>query len=268
MTDVLAALDQISEDITKLTMAINGVRAKAVPPSVAQPIAKAIARAYFETVRSELELVQNRAGLVEEIDWVVQSILQLAAAPREKEAYLGHIGELRPDLLEATIDVMKARGSSRLVLSQTERGILETLDRMLPATSASYEQALRDIAQGERVSWRGTASELREVLREVIDYLAPDEKVTATAGFQFEQGHKSPTQKQRVRFILRARKNSSAAVTVAEMSLATVEEAVAALARSTYQRGSASTHASSSSSEIRSLKRYVDALLAELLEVS
>lgn len=268
MTDVLEALDQISEDVTKLTAAVNGVRAKAVPPSVAQPIARAIARAYFETVRSELELVQNRAGLVEEIDWVLQGILQLAAAPREKGAYLGHIGELLPYVLEAKIDVMKARGSSRLVLSQTERGILETLGRMLPATSASYEQALRDIGQGERVSWRGTASELREVLREVIDHLAPDEKVAATAGFQLEQGQKSPTQKQKVRFILRARRSSSAAVTVAENTLATVEDSVAVLARSTYQRGSASAHVPSSSSEIRSLKRYVDALLAELLEVS
>lgn len=268
MTDVLAALDQISEDVTKLTSAVKGVRAKTVQPSVVQPIARAIARAYFENVRSDLELVQTRAGLAEEIDWVLQGILQLAVAPREKEAYLGHIGELLPYLLEATIDVMKARGSSRLVLSQTERAILETLGRMLPAASASYEQALRDITQGGRVSWRGTASELREVLREVIDHLAPDEKVTATAGFQLEQGQKSPTQKQKVRFILRARKSSSAALTVAETSLATVDVAVAALARSTYQRGSASTHTLSSSSEIRSLKRYVDALLAELLEVT
>ena len=57
------------------------------------------------------------------------------------------------------------------------------------------------------------------------------------------------------------------AVTVAEASLATVDEAVAALARSTYQRGSVSTHVTSTGKEIKSLKRYVDALLGELLEV-
>jgi hypothetical protein len=62
--------------------------------------------------------------------------------------------------------------------------------------------------------------------------------------------------------------HSSAAVAVAETSLLTVEEAVASLARSTYQRGSVSTHTASNGSEIRSLKRYVDALLAELLEVA
>jgi len=77
----------------------------------------------------------------------------------------------------------------------------------------------------------------------------------------------TPTQKQKVRFILRARRSSSAVVAVAEASLATVDEAIAALARSIYQRGSASTHVATSGSEIRNLKGYVDALLVELLEV-
>jgi hypothetical protein len=268
MNDVLTTLDLISEDVTRLAATINGSRAKSVPPSTVQPIARGIARAYFESVRPELQAVQNRAGLVDEVDFVLQGILQLATAPREKEAYLGHIAELRPYLLEATIDLMKARGSPRLVLSQTERAIVETLGRMLPSSSASYEQALRDIAQGGRVSWRGTATELREVLRDVMDYLAPDDKVLASPGFQLEQGQKSPTQRQKVRFILRARRSSSSAVSVAQASLDTVEEAVASLARSTYQRGSVSTHTSANGSEIRSLKRYVDALLAELLEIT
>ena len=47
-----------------------------------------------------------------------------------------------------------------------------------------------------------------------------------------------------------------------------LEEAVAALARSAYQRGSVSTHIGTTGKEIKSLKRYIDALLAELLEVA
>jgi Predicted pPIWI-associating nuclease len=267
MSDALTALDQISEDITSLASAVRSVRTKRVPPSVVQPSARSVAKAYFESVRPELEAAQNRAGLIEEIDFVVQAILQLANAPREKEAYLGQMTELRPFLLEATVDIMKARGSPRLVLSQTERAILETLRKMLPPTSASYEQALLDVVQGGRVSWRGTALELREVLREVIDHLAPDANVLSSPGFLLEQNQQSPTQKQKVRFILRARRSPSAAVAVAEASLATVEEAVATLARSTYTRGSVSAHTSTEAKEVRNLKRYVDALLGELLEV-
>jgi hypothetical protein len=266
MTDGLTALDQVSEHTVRLGEDIARVRTKFVAPTVVQPIARMIARTYFESVRPELVALQS--GIVEEIDFVLQGLLQLAASPREKDAYLGHIAELRPYLMQATIDLMKARGTSRLLLSETERGILQTLGKMLPVSATSYEQALRDVLQGMRVSWRGTANELRETLREVIDHLAPDDKVMASTGFQFEDKQTKPTQKQKVRFILRARKSPSSAVSVAEASLATVEEAVATLARSTIQRGNASTHTAVDSLEIRKMKRYIDALLAELLEIA
>lgn|SRR5574341_395551 len=268
MRDALDALDQVSERVTALGHLATGGRGKYLYPSDVQPITRGIASTYFETVREDLLAVQNRAGLVEEIDSVIQNLLQLSGAMREKQAYVGHINELRPYLLEATVDLMKARSAARLVLSDTERAVVQTLAAMLPDSAASYEQALRDIAVGEKVSWRGTALELRETLRDVIDHLAPDDKVAAVHGFQLEQGQTKPTQRQKVRFILRARRSPGAAVAVAEASLETVEEAVAGLARSTYQRSSASTHVGSSGKEIRNLKRYVDALLAELLEIS
>ena len=154
MIDALAALDQLSENVARLSAAVDSVRTKTVQPGIVQPIAREIAKIYFESVRNELVAIQNRVALVEEIDFVFQTILQLATTAREKDAYHGQIGELRPYLLEATIDFMKARGSRRLVLSETERGILETLTKMLPVAAASYEQALIDISQGKRVSWR------------------------------------------------------------------------------------------------------------------
>ena len=150
------------------------------------------------------------------------------------------------------IDVMKARGVRRLLLSGAERGILTTLDRMLPSTAVSYEQVLQDIASGKRVSWRGTGSELREVLREVMDHLAPDAEVMAAPNFRFEGDLKRPTQKQKVRFILKARRR---AVGVAEASVETVEEGIVSLARSAYQRGSATTHASTDATEVKRLKK-------------
>jgi hypothetical protein len=267
MSDALSALDEINRQLEVLINLTASGRSKNLPADIVQPTARTIAKIYFEDVRSELDAVKNREGLLDEIDWVIQSILRLASGTREKQAYIGHIKELRPYLLEATIDLMKARGSSRLILSETERAILDTLTAMLPRSAPSYEQALRDIARGRRVSWRGTATELREVLRDVMDHLAPDEKVMAAPGFQLERDQTKPTQKQKVRFILRARRSSSAARSVAEASLATVDETIAALARSTYQRGSASTHVPTSGNEIKNLKRYIDALLGELLEI-
>jgi hypothetical protein len=268
MADALESIDALSRHVTALIdLALSG-RSKYLSSAAVQPIARAIATTYFEAIRPELDLVKNRPALIEEIDFVVQTILQMAGSYREKRIYVGQVNELKPYLLEATVDLMKSRGTSRLLLSQTERSILDTLGALLPSCAASYEQALRDIAHGGRVSWRGTATELREALRGVMDHLAPDEQVSAAPGFQLETGQTRPTQKQKVRHILKARRSSGSAVGVAEASLNTIEEAVATLARSTYQRGSVSTHVGSTSKEIRSLKRYVDALLAELLEIS
>lgn len=265
MSDALSALESITDSVNGLAEVARTGRGRLLRGSDTQPIARKITKSYFEIVRPLLIGIQNRAGLVEEIDFVMHGLLTLATGNREKEAYLGHTTELMPYLLEAMVDLMKA-GGSVLVLSQTERAILATLGTMLPVTGASYEQALRDLSSGGKVSWRGTGSELREVLREVIEHLAPDDQVCAVPGLQIEQGQRRPTQRQKVRHILRARRAGSGAVAVAESSLQLIDEATASLARSTYQRGSATAHACASDNEIKNLKRYVDALLAELLE--
>jgi hypothetical protein len=148
-----------------------------------------------------------------------------------------------------------------MVLDQMkERGLL--------CAAASYEQALRDIAQPNRVSWRGVAAEFREVLRAVIDHLAPDGQVVASSGFQLEEKQRRPTQRQKVVFALRARRCSDAAINSAEEALNVVEEAIAKLARSTYTRGSISTHTATGEAEILALKGYVDALIGDLLRRS
>jgi hypothetical protein len=245
MTEVLTALERLSKGVTKLTSVVESVRSKLVPAEKVGGIAHSIANTYFGSIHGALQTVQHRANLAEEIEFVVSAILQLSNEPREKRAYLDQVKELRPYLQEAMIDVMKARGVRRLVLSDTERGILATLEKMLPTTASSYEQVLHDIAAGKRVSWRGTGSELREALREVMDHLAPDREVMAAPGFKLEDDLKRPTQKQKVRFILKARRR---AASVAEDSVDRVEEGVASLARSTYQRGSATT------SSVRSLR--------------
>lgn len=267
MADTVAALEQLSEDASRLQDAIKRCRTKRVSTEIVRPTARAMAKSYFEEVRPELSVVQQRAGLVDEIDYDIQEILQLSSSVQAKPRYSKLLKELRLFLSEATLNVLKSRGENRLVLSALEAGIFETLVKMLPPAAAAYEQTLRDIRAGERVSWRGPANEFREVLREVIDHLAPDNQVIAFAGYQPEGDRTTPTQRQKVRFILRSRKSSAAAIGVAETSLGTVDEAVALLARSTYQRSNVSTHTTTGGSEIRNLKRYVDALLGELLEI-
>lgn len=268
MADALTVLGEFSAKIAELASVLSNRRLKLASPARTQPVIRLMASEYFEFVRPELEGTDCRSGLVPEFDGIVQGLIDLASEQREKTVFYGPLKEFRSLVLESTVHLMKARGVPRVLLSQTERGILTTLKRMRPGAADSYEQVLRDIAQGGRVSWRGTAAELREVLREVMDHLAPDAQVVNSPGFQPETGRKDPTQKQKVRFILKARRSGSTAIETAEGTLQTVDEAVAALARTTYTRGAASTHTSPEAGEIRKLKRYVDALLAELLEIA
>jgi predicted pPIWI-associating nuclease len=162
-----------------------------------------------------------------------------------------------------------ARGRPlRVVLATpTERRIIDTLSKILVAAAASYEQCLTDLADPSRRSYRGAAHELREVLRETLDYLAPDAEVMAEPGFTLEKGTTRPTQRQKALHILRKRRLSREAMRAPELAVSMVDELGAAITRSAYTRGSMSAHGVGSGQEVRQLKMYVDAVLAELLEI-
>lgn len=59
---------------------------------------------------------------------------------------------------------------------------------LVPTAALSYQQAIRDLADGGRVSYRGPAAELREVLREVLDHQAPDGEVMKSSDYKPEKG--------------------------------------------------------------------------------
>lgn len=154
-----------------------------------------------------------------------------------------------------------------VVATPTERLIIDTLSAILPAAAASYEQCLLDLGGPPRRSYRGVAQEMREALRETLDHLAPDPDVLAESNFKLEKGTTRPTQRQKALYVLRKRRLSREAMSAPELAVSMVEELGAAIARSTYTRGSMSAHGFSSAKEVRQLKMYVDAVLAELLEI-
>jgi hypothetical protein len=153
------------------------------------------------------------------------------------------------------------------VASADEQRLVLILEQLLPTAAASYRQAVADLNASGRQSYRGTASEFRETLRELLDHLAPDGEVTGLLGFRLEDGQKGPTMKQKVRFILSARGRNKNQRDSAEKSASLVEELCGEITRAVYNRASVATHVQESLKEVRRLKRYVDTVLAELLEV-
>src|SRR6266705_2995923 len=136
---------------------------------------------------------------------------------------------------------MAGRAGRVVVVTPTERSIVETLARILPAAAASYEQCVFDFG-GPRRSYRGVAHELREVLRETLDYLAPDPDVMAEAGFRLEANMTRPTQRQKAIYILRKRRLSREQMSAPELAVSLIEEMGASITRSAYTRGARDAH--------------------------
>jgi hypothetical protein len=150
--------------------------------------------------------------------------------------------------------------------SAAEDQIVAALEASVPSAAPCYQQAVRDLADDRRISYRGTANELRSAVWEVLEHLARDADVSAAPGFQLEPGQNTPTRKQKARYILRARLGETARQTP-EATLALIEDHVANLTSGLYARSSVSTHLEAERGEVHQIKMYVDAFLAEVLEI-
>jgi hypothetical protein len=262
--------------LAEVERAIGRVSAVNVNTATARDAAKAFIQDYFRQVRPDLTAL----GLVDDelnaLDEQMQRLLQLANGRNAKTSYTRLLREMRRTTqnIELTREYRLgeqrygSRSSRTVLASDVEAKIIDTLKRLLPSAALSYEQALRDLAGStERVSFRGTANELREALRETVDHLAPDEDVMAADGFVLEPDQSRPTQKQKVRYILRSRHLSESARRAPEESVSLIEELTGSVARASYTRSSLSTHIATSETEVRQMKMYVDSVLAELLQV-
>ena len=151
---------------------------------------------------------------------------------------------------------------------EASQGLIARLDELVPSAALSYRQALRDIEDPARISFRGTANELRSAVWDVLETFAPDNKVTESPGFKFEPGLDRPTHKQRALYVSRHFLGGPQQETF-EPTYRSMEEQehTASLARGIYRRGSASAHMASTRSEVLRTKEYVDILLRELLGI-
>ncbi|MDQ2911350.1 MAG: hypothetical protein M3R39_10125 [Actinomycetota bacterium] len=262
--------------LTEVERAISRVSAVNVNTGTARDAAKSLIQDYFREARPDLTALGLADPELESLDELMQHLLQLANGRNAKSTYKRLLREMRGEVQKLELareyrlgERRHGNGSLRTVLaSDVETKIIATLKELLPSASLSYEQALRDLAGStERLSFRGTAVELREALRETLDHLAPDEDVMNAPGFKLERDRTAPTQKQKVRFILRSRRVPEGARKAPEDSVSLIEELTGSLARASYDRGSLATHVASTEHEVRQLKMYVDSVLAELLQV-
>jgi hypothetical protein len=231
--------------------------------------AKSVVQSYFREVRPKFEQLQLERISIQYPDREAQHLLELSSRAGGKSGYMDALRGLEDSRssVEAAVEIKAAAGAgpSVALTTATEAAILDTLRRILPTSAFSYQQVLQDLSDSSRASFRGTAAELREVLRDLLDHLAPDEEVLKTV--RLEKGLSRPSMKQKTMFILKARGVGETSRRPAENAAAAVDESVGSLARSVYDRGSLSTHVATTRREVLTFKGYADAVLADLLEI-
>ncbi len=229
---------------------------------------KSVARKYMHEARSIL----TQEGFEEDLalfDQHFKRLYELAEGTNKAASYKWRISSVRKALPKVTsrLEMEIASGREGATQSIVETLIVETVTALVPTAGLSYQQAIHDLADVNRVSFRGTATELREVLREVLDHLAPDTAVMKSDGFVLEKDRPKPTMKQKVRFILKARGQGASTTASPEKAAEAVESIVGELARSVYSFGSLVTHVAGERQAVVQLKRYVEAVLSHLLEL-
>lgn len=274
MTTDSDAWTRFWEGAQELRVALNRSTAVNVNASHLRASAQSSVQTYFREVRPELATLVDDQAVLSELDDHLQALLRLSQGANPRASYVRVVKEItrKQAVLSGLREIaIGATAAKRLVhaggMSDTESRVYATIDRMLPATARSYQQAIADLSDLGRISFRGTAVELRETLREVLDHLAPDAAVESDVGFELEKDRRSPTMRQKASFVLRSRGLSQASRKGPQDAVALVEGLTASLVRSAYERGSGATHSAPDRASVQRLKMWIETVLSELLEV-
>jgi Predicted pPIWI-associating nuclease len=268
MSDTVDDWRALIAELQKTQRKINAATGQIRSAPLREEVRK-LAQRFFQDLR--LGLVG--AGLDEEVEVLTEvfgTLIRLSEAATTKPKYLQAFKAIRDISPEVITRLETDRGKSlrpELTITAEDEQIIKTLQGLVPAAALSYQQAIADLADDNRVSFRGPALELREALRETLDHLAPDKEVEAVDGYKREPERNGPTMKQKVRFIRSARGLSKSSGAVPEQTATTIDELVGSLTRSVYDMSSVATHVAKERKAVVRIKLYVVAVLHEMLEI-
>lgn len=267
-------IGQLITDIEALGASLRRGRSVNINDQSSKDRAIGLATRYFNEIRPALVATSGETDVVLRHDEEWQKLVRLAHGNNARKSYLKIISTLRKGLSEFNISALSTPlvPSSQSVTgtspSREEALILKTLESLVPSAAASYQQGLSDLVGRERFSYRGTAAEFRESLRETLDHFAPDADVQAQGWYKPEEDQKKPTMRQKVRHILTSRERNKTQRDSAEKMLGLIEELSGDVMRAIYNRASLATHIHQSKGEVQKIKRYVDTVLFDLLEIA
>jgi Predicted pPIWI-associating nuclease len=153
--------------------------------------------------------------------------------------------------------------------SQSVASSLATLTVNSPLAITS-QPANQTVVAGQTATFSVVAngtSPLTYQWQKNLDHLAPDTDVEAQDWYKPEQGRTKPTMKQKTAYILISRERNKTQTELAEKTVGLIDELSGEVMRAVYNRASLATHVHQSRAEVQRIKRYVDTMLFDLLEV-
>ncbi|MFH0776248.1 MAG: hypothetical protein V1936_01390 [Patescibacteria group bacterium] len=252
LREVIETSFDLALELEKKVKVLSNKQVKAIG---VKALAKKFVRVYFGELRPKLLNIEFDTI---DLDDDMQTLLDHSNASSAKSSYLNVINRIKNHFLfaEKSLEMFFSDASNSKdhhAFSDKEQKILSTLEKINLSAANSFRQALFDLNERERISFKGPTHELRESLRETLDTLAPDKEVTAQQNFQLEDGQKKPTMAQKTRFIFKSRGEK----------LNKVDE----LIRPIYGRSSNSAHVANTRREALSIKGYIELMLCDLLEI-
>jgi len=249
---------------------LNKVKSPQLHSQIRRDSLRELVEKYFNDIRPSLIGASEQDDDVAKVDGIMQELLVLCHKQGSVNRYKRLLLDARKGLiiLDARIVASANTINSDQISNNVDALIIQTLNQFIPSAALSYQQALIDLQTDQRLSWRGPATDLREALRETLDYLAPDKDVIEMSGYKQSTETNGPTMKQKVQFILKRRGMSKVLITPAVTATESVESTVGTFVRSVYTRSNVSTHTPTEKSEVIRVRDFIRVVLCELLEIS
>jgi Predicted pPIWI-associating nuclease len=259
----------LTETFNSVRRAFDKISTTNVNGKLARESVRNLSKLYYREGRPAVQSV-DVDDEVSILDAAFETLLRLASGANATSSYKKQFGVIRRLLpkVATQIELSRSRANVRSDSSSDEdKRVITTLEGLVPSAAVSYRQAIADLADDTRISFRGPALELREALRETLDHLAPDGEVEGAPGYVRDKDRNGPTMKQKVRFILKARGRSKSASATPEQTANMVEESLGNLTRSVYDLSSVATHVDKERKAVMQVRRYIVAILHDILEL-
>lgn len=259
--------------LENLIARLNARRQKTLPTPGELRNIESVVRAWYSQYKNPFTQMLGDERQIAVMDSKMDRLFNLASRHCTRHAVVGAAGAtanyLRDALFVPLTRAYWARTPERAPAGR-DAAAAERLRKLDSPLADGYEQAVADIEDAKRISYRGPAAELREVLTGVLHKLAPTEAVEATDWYREARRsgarkETSPTRAERTKYVLRSRMKGSAVTDNTETHMVSVEQRLGEVVNATYRRGAAATHQGGEREELQNLLPYINALLRELL---